>query len=488
MKFTFYNKHINILSKINFIFLLALLSACTKDSAPPTFGDYPTEIGKIMIYKCATSGCHNEASYQAAADLNLSSYANLFKGSGNGSPVIPFRSDFSSLCYFINTYSEFGITNLPTMPLNGNALSKTEVKTIKDWIDNGAPDINGNIMWSNNPTRKKYYVLNQGCDVVTVFDAETQLPIRCITVGNNINVAESPHMIKVSPDGNYWYVVFVGNSVLQKFRTSDDSFVSEINLGPQQNWNTITISNDSKKAYCMAWPNGNIAVVNLQSMQVLHYYSNAFLNGHGTALNNANDTLYVTSQSGNFIYKIDTGLSISPIQIRLDPAQIPSSISTLDPHEIMFSFDGTKYFVSCQKSNEIRIFSTIGDNLLQVIATGEYPLEMTKSLITNKLYVTCENEPNSNPKIKGSVTTINMTTYASTNFKVGYEPHGITIDETNGFLIVASRNLNISGPTPHHTGVCGRNGFLNYFNLQTMELLNKKTEVAADPYSITFRP
>ena len=113
---------------------------------------------------------------------------------------------------------------------------------------------------------------------------------------------------------------------------------------------------------------------------------------------------------------------------------------------------------------------------------------MAKSSITNKLYVTCEYEPNSNPKIKGSITAINMTTYASENYKVGYEPHGIAIDETNGFVIVASRNLNVTGPTPHHSGVCGRNGFINYFNLQTMELLNKKTEVAADPYSITFRP
>ena len=81
-----------------------------------------------------------------------------------------------------------------------------------------------------------------------------------------------------------------------------------------------------------------------------------------------------------------------------------------------------------------------------------------------------------------------MTTYVHSNYKVGYEPHGIAIDVANGYLIIASRNLNVSGPTPHHSGVCGRNGFINYFRLSTMELLNKKTEVAADPYSITFRP
>lgn len=474
--------------KISFIGILFFIFSCTKDSAPLKLGDYPTEVGKIMVFKCATQGCHNNTSYEAAAGLNLSSYSNLFKGSTNGSPIIPYRSDFSSLCYFINTYAEYGLTNLPTMPLNENALSKSEVKTIKDWIDNGAPDINGNIMWSDNPSRKKYYVLNQGCDVVTVFDTETQLPIRCISVGNKPNVAESPHMIKVSPDGNYWYVVFVGNNILQKFKTSDDSFVSEINLGTQQNWNTITISDDGKKGYCMAWPNGNIAVVNLQTMQLIHYFTNVFINGHGTALNKTNDTLYVTSQTGNFIYKIDTGFNIPPIQIRLDPTQIPSSTSSLDPHEITFSPDGTKYFVSCQNSNEIRVLSTIGDNLLQVIPTGIYPLEMAKSYSTNKLYVTCQDDPNSNPKIKGSVTAIDMNSYAYTNYKVGYQPHGIAIDELNGYVIVASRNYNTSGPTPHHSGVCGRNGFVNYFNLFTMELLNKKTEVASDPYSITIRP
>ena len=29
------------------------------------------------------------------------------------------------------------------------------VRTIKKWIDNGAPDINGKIKWADNPNRKK---------------------------------------------------------------------------------------------------------------------------------------------------------------------------------------------------------------------------------------------------------------------------------------------------------------------------------------------
>ena len=485
--------HKTFLLAFTAIGMMLCLFSCTKDSAPPDFGDYPTEIGKIMTYKCATSGCHNNASYSAAANLNLTSYSSLFKGSNNGSPVIPFRSDFSSLCFFINTYDEYGPKNVPTMPLNGTPLSKQEVKTIKDWIDNGAPDINGNIMWANDPNRKKYYVLNQGCDVVTVFDSKTQLPIRYINVGNS-PAAESPHMIKLSHDGKYWYVVFVNSNILQKFRTSDDVMVGEVDLGKApgniayNNWNTITISADDSKAYCTSWQsNSRIAVVSLSSMQLLHNFG-GFYDAHGIALNQANDTIYVTKQSGNYIYKLDTGFNtINTVVLDVPSTPANGASGLLDPHEILFSPDGSKYFVSCQGSNQVRVMQTAGDVFLYTIQTGVYPSEMVLSPSRGKLYITCSNDPNSSPKILGSVSVIDINSYSVSNYKVGYEPHGIGIDETTQTLIISSRNVLSNGPAPHHTGVCGRNGFLNYFNVNTMQLLSKTTEVASDPYSLTVK-
>lgn len=471
------------------ITIATIIVTCKKDPPIPTFGDFPVGVNEIFSTKCATSGCHNSTSYQGAADLDLSSYAALFRGSNNGSPVIPFRSDFSSLCYFINTYSEFGLTNTPTMPLYSNPLSRGEVKTIKDWIDNGAPDINGNVMWRDNPLRKKYYVLNQGCDVVTVFDAETQLPIRYINVGNVPNIAESPHMLKVSPDGQYWYVIFVGNTILQKYRTSDDSFVGEVSLGAYQNWNTITISDDSKRAYCVSWQaSSRLAIVDLENMQLLYNVGGGnFTDAHGVALNKTNDTIYITRQTGNYIYKIDTAFNTGFQEVSLN-GLTPNQTSSLDPHEITFSPDGSKYFVTCQASNEVRVMSKSGDVLLQTINTGQYPLEFAKSISKNKLYVTCEFEPGLTSNAKGSVTVIDMTTYQASNHLVGYQPHGIALDETNGLVIVASRNILTTGPVPHHTGACGRNGFVNFFDINTMQLLSKKTEVAADPYSVAIRP
>lgn len=471
------------------LILIALIfDACKKDSAPLIYDDYPTEVGKIIINKCATSGCHNSQSYQAAADLNLSTYKDLFKGSVNGSPVIPFRSDFSSLCYFINTYEDLGPINIPTMPLNGTKLTKDEVNTIKNWIDKGAPDINGNVMWSDMTNQKKYYVLNQGCDVVTVFDGISKLPIRYITVGNKPTVSESPHMIKVSPDGKYWYVIFLNNSIFQKYSTQTNELLGEVSLGGVLDWNTMRISDDGKRAYLVSWQaNSRLAVVNTENMTLLKNVG-GISNAHGCALNKTNDTIYITAQAGNYIYKIDTGVTSLSTIIIDNSSVINSTPGTIDPHGIIFSPDGSKYFITCQASNEVRVLRTLDNALLATIPTGQYPQEIALSIKKNSIYISCQNDPNSNPRILGSVTEINMDTYQYSNYKVGYQPHGIEVDDDLDLIIVANRNISSSGPAPHHTGECGRNGFINYFNLSTFSLLNKKTEVASDPYSIAVTP
>src|SRR5258707_562752 len=101
-----------------FFLFLTGLAGCTYDKvgAPSPNTDYPDEISKIMVTKCATSGCHNSASKVGAGGLDLSSWSHLFEGAVNGSSVIPYRSDQSYLMYFINTYSDLGLSIPPTMP------------------------------------------------------------------------------------------------------------------------------------------------------------------------------------------------------------------------------------------------------------------------------------------------------------------------------------------------------------------------------------
>jgi YVTN family beta-propeller protein len=141
---------------------------------------YPAEVGKIMLAKCATSGCHNEQSKQAAAGLSLVSWDALFLGGRNGGCIIPFRPDYSLCMYYVNTFPDLGPSLLPHMPYGQTALTRNEVLTLQNWIKQGAPNNKGEVKFSDNPKRAKIYVTNQGCDEVVVMDAETKLAMRFI--------------------------------------------------------------------------------------------------------------------------------------------------------------------------------------------------------------------------------------------------------------------------------------------------------------------
>jgi len=379
---------------VSFILLVGslFLFDCRKDKALANFGNYPNDIGKIMVLKCAVSGCHNNNSYMAAAGLNLSTWDDLFKGSNSGSPVIPFSSKYSSLCYFINTFtpdSTYGPINYPTMPYNAPRLSHDEYMSVKNWIDQGAPDVNGAVKWADNSSRKKIYVTNQGCDVVTVFDAATQLPIRYINVGRLPKYTESPHMVKVSPDGQYWYVIFTGSSYMQKYRCSDDAFMGEVNLSNFLDWNTFIMSDDGTKAYCVAWFSaGRIASVDLVNMRMINIlFPLSF--PHGVALSPNNDTLYVTAQQSNYIFKVDTSLMSYPTQsISLNGSPI-TNLSSLNPHEIVLSPDKQNYFITCLGSNEVRMFNIATQTVTKTFSVGTLPLEMSfTSKSKHRFYVT----------------------------------------------------------------------------------------------------
>jgi YVTN family beta-propeller protein len=460
------------------------VSGCDDDKPDPKpFDDgcYPPEIAAIIVNKCATSGCHNTISKDAAGGLDLSSWEAMFLGTRNGAVTVPFRSDQSTLMYFINTDTTLGVVQLPTMPFNGTPLSKAEVLTIRNWIDAGAHNCNGQIKFSNSPNRKKFYVANQGCDLVGVHDALTKVVMRYVDVGNSPAI-ESPHMIKVSPDGQFWYVVFINGNVIQKYRTSDDTFVAEANI-TQGAWNTFTISQDGTKAWAVDFSStGRVAYIDLVNMQLGLIYSDPgfFTSPHGSAVNPAGNTLLVTQQVGNKIYKWDV---TNPMMPDYEEIIINTASPTADAHEVAYSPDGSKYFITCQGRDEVRVFDAATDNFITAIPTASFPLEMSFSTSTNYLFVTCENA--------NAVTVINYNTLSFVkNITVGFQPHGIAVDDVKKHVYVANRNTPSSGgPPPHHTSSCGgRNGYLTIIDMNTLNLVpGFKMELSVDPYSVTVR-
>ena len=362
--------------------------------------DYPKEVSKIILAKCAVPGCHNDISKEAAGGISFETWDKMFMGSRTGAVVIPFNHKQSPLFLFVNTYKDLGVTMAPTMPINRTPLNKDEVLLLRDWISNGAPNSTGFVKFSDDSKRKKIYIVNQGCDLVSVIDQETNLIMRYIEVGNKPQI-EAPHMIKTSSDGKYWYVVFTGGDVIQRYRTDDDSFAGEIFINAG-NWNTFDITSDSKRAYIIDWaPQGKVAIVDLEKMEFIRYYTSVseFKSPHGSALAPDDKTLYITSQTGNFIIKVQIPHVNWPevSHISLIPGQIPNSQSSLDPHFIEISPDGTKYYVTCQKSNEVRVMDIATNELVAVIPTGIYPQELVFSKTTDYAFVSCTEDTQNFP-------------------------------------------------------------------------------------------
>lgn len=505
-------------SKNIFIALLAGLffSACKYDKIEPTLEGYPEEIGKIFSTRCAVTGCHTTNDKDAAGGLDLSSWDAMFRGARNGSPVIPFRAEHSFLTNFINSYPDLGITHPAgnPMPPSGALLSHDDVAAVIDWINHGAPSNLGTIKFADDLFRKKIYVTNQGCDEVAVIDAASRQIMRYIRVGAD-STPETPHQIRVSPDRKYWYVIFSNfGKYLQRYDAGDDSFIDQVFIG-SGSWNTFTLTPDGKHAFVADWQlSGKVVHVNLETMTMTSQTSITMNSPHATSYMRSDSALYVSIEEESKIYRFS---------FRNDPTftfnvNDPPGVIVLPagdkPHDIIFTPDESKYFVTCAGTNMVRVygvsqnFDVSPDSLIASIPVGTNPREFAISQTRPYLFVTCQDDISSsylaNPQDKGSIVAINYNTLANVPILSNmdllyYEPHGIAVDDANGMVYVGSRNTNTNGPTPHHTTVCGRPGWVSIIDIRTEPLhalsfdvpligtYYYKHEVLSDPYSVMMR-
>ncbi len=466
---------------ISFSLLLVFvtcLTACRKEAIVNS--GYPPNIDRIIVSKCAVSGCHNSKSAAASSGLDLSTWEAMFKGNRGGAVVIPFWHDLSTLFIYSNVHADLGLQGKPTMPLNADPLSRNEILELRAWIDQGARSNTGMIKFSNNSQRSKYYVVNQGCDLVAVMDRETRLPMRYIQVGRSANI-ESPHKIIISPDKQFWYIVFLNSDVIQKYRTTDDTFVSECVIG-FGGWNTFVITPDSKFAFIDDFASGAIKYVNLETMQLIGTYT-GFNFPHGTAITD-DHILYVLDTPGSRLFKLDVR---DPFDMTFTTVSLPPGSN---PHEIIFSKDGNRYYITCQGSNEVHVYEKSNDALVTKIQVGTFPQEMSLSAEKNLLFVTCMEDVTSFPGKIGSVSILDMNSHTFVkSVHTGFQPHGILADDEKDFVLVANRNVTSDGPSPHHSSYCGgRNGTLSFIDLNTLTVrTDLNQELSADPYSIEMR-
>ncbi len=441
-------------------------------------------------------GCHNAYGYINSAGLRLDTWNYMFEGTLHGAVVVPFDTLNSPLLHYINIDSNLGSVGLPTMPYNQKPLSRDNYLTIRAWIAQGAPDKHGIIPFASAPdTRQKIYITDQAADIVSVVDATSRVVMRNIPVGVSPAI-ESPHCIRVSPDGQYAYVCFLGGDYVQKIDTRTDKVVGQVpisNGGSQ--WNVLLISPDGTKIMVSDLARGWMRLIRTSDMHVLTSVGSddnpisPFTSPHGMATLPGFDTLYMTAQYGNTVFKFTPDFRfIKYISIDGNPANY--NTATRDPHEIMLAPDNSKYFLTCEASAEVRVMDAHADKLIKVIPVGTKPQEMALSHTKPYLFVTCMEDNSTVPGARGSVVVINYQTLevVKTIYGPFWQPHGIAVDDENGTCYVVSTNIGGPFNGHNHTKSSGKAGWYSIYDLNTLELVNNSQyELLAQPYSADSR-
>jgi DNA-binding beta-propeller fold protein YncE len=485
---------------------IVLLVNCKKDtlSTKVKASNFPKEIGTLLISKCATPGCHTAASKLGAAGLGLETWEDLMNGGNGGAAVVPYQSEFSSLFLFCNTYQKLGQTSLPTMPVNAPPLTPTQMIQLRTWINQGAPDANGTIKWNDGINRRKFYVTNQACDLVSVFDAQTQLLIKNVRVGNDASRSESPHQLRVSHDNKYWYVLFVNGDYFEKYDASTDEFIARVNIGnsgpaigagvANGSWNTMAITKNDKYALLTDFSGGKVVAVDLAKMTVKKSFSQngtpLFSFPHAIAITPDGDTCMVATQAGNSYYQFLIA-DIESKYINVQPLATPLSdiANSAGPHDMLYSPNGKLLFVTCQNTNEIAVYETATLRYIKSIATKKFPQELAISVAKNLLLVTCSEDESFLPKAKGCLQVIDINTLnVAATIACSIQPHGVVVDETSNLAYVTNRNIDVKGIAPHHVSYCGgKNGNLSVIDLNTLTKKAKNIELSVDPYFISIK-
>src|SRR5580704_13087019 len=110
----------------SYLFILLVFAAVNLAAQQPAV-DFNKQVQPILDSNCTM--CHKGAS--APAGLQLNTAAGLMKGSASGAVIVPSNSKASLLVQRISD------TTGGQMPPSG-PLSKEQIKTITDWVDQGA--------------------------------------------------------------------------------------------------------------------------------------------------------------------------------------------------------------------------------------------------------------------------------------------------------------------------------------------------------------
>ena len=481
-------------------FITIIFQSCEQDfvSTPTATTDqFPDDVYALFNtpytasnITCNTPSCH--ASENSASGLNLQSWNSTLNGSANGTMVVPFNGFWSHMISVINSDTNYAPVTTVTLP-EFHKLDSPKVALIMNWINEGAKNKDGQVAFSNVSNSEKGFITNQAADVVAVIRQNEKQVIRLIPVGGRPSTLDAPHYVKLSPDMKYYYVSLIQEGYVEKYDVTNYALLGRMQAG--QSPAHIEISPDGLYGYVTNFESsGSVTTTrkfNTTTMQVTDIFSETRMKGpHGMALSHDGNTLYVTSEIGEYIFKINTSnfyaSDTTYIKEPIDPSVPPSGNGTSNfrPYQVLLSPDESLLFVSCRGSSEVRVYNSSDLSMVKIISlgSGSFPLLMKFTNDGNYLFV-CNRNNNTVSIINRATQTV-----ASTITGVGVQPHGVDFSSDGHYAFIACETQ--SGFDGHHPTVGSKkSGVTRLIEIQGSNftlLPNTRLEMGSFPAGIEF--
>jgi len=165
-------------------------------------------------------------------------------------------------------------------------------------------------------------------------------------------------------------------------------------------------------------------------------------------------------------------LSTNILPLIPNDTALPGTGNRLVPYQTTMTSNGRFVYVTCQKSNEVRVIDRDSMKVVKIIPVGEFPLIPDITPDNRYVYV-----PNRNSNSISIIRTSDNTVFRTIS-NVGPQPHGIDISSDGKYAYVSCENVSALVPPHHPTEGSKVPGFVSVINLLTNRVI-KKIEVGA---------
>ena len=461
--------------------------------APGEPVSFSGDIMPIFEKNCNFPGCHNSTDRQAGIDLT-SWESTMIGGSNFGAEVVPYNARWSHMMQHINRVD----TNIspfsePLMPgllrpyTDGLPLSRDNITTIMDWINQGAKNDYGTVAFSN--ITNKAFITNQASDLVAVVDLDNNHLVRLIDVGgrnNQTQPLDAPHVIIADKQGRFFYISLIAEGYIEKYDAMTYEKVGRMfaGLSPAH----IVISDDGTKGWYSNFDatltEKNIREFDTQTMTITDIIEEfRMTKPHGMRLTHDGKFLLLGTEGSEFLYIINTSDNQISDVYPVDPSVPLSGNGTNNfvPYQVAITPDDHYAFIPCLKSNDVRVFDIQNRVFVSNIPVGLNPLANEISPDGQWCYV-----PNRNSN-SVSVISVQTMSVVKTISNIGAQPHKVDFTADGHYAYVTCES--VSGGFAHHPPTFGKSpGTTAVIDVWGGHNKIKDIEMASFPAGISITP